>query len=29
MMARQEKLVTLDRDFVALLPPRQLMLLSP
>ena len=29
VLARQEKLVTLDRDFVSLLPPRQLMLLSP
>ncbi|MEB3296363.1 MAG: TA system VapC family ribonuclease toxin [Cyanobacteriota bacterium] len=27
VLARQEKLVTLDRDFVALLPPRQLTLL--
>lgn len=29
VLARQEQLVTLDRDFVALLPPRQLTLLSP
>jgi hypothetical protein len=29
VLARQENLVTLDRDFVALLPPRQLTLLSP
>ena len=29
VLARQEKLVTLDRDFLALLPPRQLTLLSP
>ena len=29
VLARQENLVTLDRDFVAMLPPRQLTLLSP
>ena len=29
VLARQERLVTLDRDFVTLLPPRQLTLLSP
>ena len=29
VLARQETLVTLDRDFLALLPPRQLRLLSP
>lgn len=29
VLARQEQLVTLDRDFVALLPPRLLTLLSP
>ncbi len=29
VLARQETLVTLDRDFLALLPSRQLTLLSP